>query len=81
MFSNLKVLVSALLGLSTTVFGPVEDLEMMAQPKGIDVSSHQGEVNWKTVVSNGISFAYIKATEGTSRCNSVLIPRSTDISR
>ena len=80
MFSNLKALVPTLLGLSTTVFGPIEDLEIMAQPKGIDVSSHQGNVNWNTVVSNGISFAYIKATEGTGKCNGALIARSTDIS-
>jgi len=72
--------VSALLGLSTTVFGPVEDLEMMAQPKGIDVSSHHGNVNWNAVVANGVSFAYIKATEGTSKCDGALIARSTDIS-
>ena len=81
MLSNLKTLVSALLGLSTAVFGPAEDLEMRAQPKGIDVSSHQGVVNWGTVVANGVSFAYIKATEGTGKYCGALVTRSTDISR
>ena len=31
---------------------------------GIDVSSHQGEIDWSTVASDNIRFAYIKATEG-----------------
>jgi lysozyme len=31
---------------------------------GIDVSNHQGEIDWQRVASSGISFAYIKATEG-----------------
>ncbi|KAG6334825.1 hypothetical protein ID866_4262 [Astraeus odoratus] len=34
-------------------------------PQGIDVSSHQPDIDWNSVVSNGIVFAYIKATEGT----------------
>jgi len=80
MFSNLKALVSALLGLSTAIFGPAEDLDMRAQPKGIDVSSHQGIVNWNAVVANGVSFAYIKATEGTGKYDGVLVARSIHIS-
>jgi lysozyme len=31
---------------------------------GVDVSSHQGEVDWDRVAGDGIEFAYIKATEG-----------------
>jgi lysozyme len=31
---------------------------------GVDVSSHQGEVDWEMVAGDGIEFAYIKATEG-----------------
>jgi lysozyme len=31
---------------------------------GVDVSSHQGEVDWHRVAGDGIEFAYIKATEG-----------------
>jgi hypothetical protein len=82
MLFNLKALASALL-LSTAAFGAAigsaEHLEKRAQPKGIDVSSHQGNVNWNTVTANGVSFAYVKATEGTSRFNDVLIARCTDI--
>jgi lysozyme len=31
---------------------------------GIDVSAHQGRIDWVEVAGDGISFAYIKATEG-----------------
>ncbi|CAO3568779.1 unnamed protein product [Mortierella alpina] len=37
-----------------------------AQPQGIDVSHWQGNVNWGSVKTNGIAFAYIKATESTN---------------
>lgn len=41
-------------------------------PKGIlgmDVSSHQGKVNWSSWSKKGRQFAYVKATEGTSYKN------------
>lgn len=31
---------------------------------GVDVSHHQGRVDWPTVAADGIAFAYVKATEG-----------------
>lgn len=31
---------------------------------GVDVSHHQGEIDWERVAADDISFAYIKATEG-----------------
>ncbi len=31
---------------------------------GIDVSHYQGSIDWPAVASHGVSFAYIKATEG-----------------
>ncbi len=34
-------------------------------PPGIDVSHYQGTINWASVKSAGIQFAWIKATEGT----------------
>ena len=40
-----------------------------AQPSGIDVSSFQSGVNWNTVASSGVSFVYVKATEGTGYQN------------
>lgn len=32
--------------------------------KGIDVSRHQGKINWAEVKKNGLSFCFIKASEG-----------------
>ena len=32
---------------------------------GVDVSHHKGDVDWRRVRADGISFAYLKATEGT----------------
>ncbi|WP_328800270.1 GH25 family lysozyme [Paenibacillus sp. LX16] len=34
--------------------------------QGIDVSHHQGDINFKKVAANGISFVFIKATQGKS---------------
>jgi lysozyme len=34
--------------------------------KGIDVSSYQGDIDWEILSGQNISFAFIKATEGTS---------------
>lgn len=34
--------------------------------KGVDVSSYQGEIDWDILSSQNISFAFIKATEGSS---------------
>lgn len=31
---------------------------------GIDVSAHQGAIDWAAVAGDGIGFAYVKATEG-----------------
>lgn len=32
--------------------------------RGVDVSRHQGTIDWTALKSDGIAFAYIKATEG-----------------
>ncbi len=40
-----------------------------AKPKGDDVSSHQGTVNWGTTRDKGARFAYVKATEATTYKN------------
>lgn len=36
-----------------------------AETMGIDVSGHQQQIDWPQVASDGFTFAYIKATEGT----------------
>ncbi|MFN8609735.1 MAG: GH25 family lysozyme [Vulcanimicrobiota bacterium] len=32
--------------------------------RGVDVSAHQGLIDWRAVAASGIEFAYIKASEG-----------------
>ena len=32
--------------------------------RGIDVSHHQGSIDWNAIAASGVEFAYIKATEG-----------------
>jgi lysozyme len=32
--------------------------------QGVDVSWHQGAIDWRTLASDNVAFAYIKATEG-----------------
>ena len=34
--------------------------------RGVDVSHHNGDINWAQLRKEGIAFAYIKATEGLS---------------
>jgi hypothetical protein len=69
--SKMKWLVSLALALCIANASPIEiedhALDKRTTPYGIDVSSYQGNVNWSQVKANGISFAYIKATEGTCK--------------
>jgi lysozyme len=37
-----------------------------AHVQGVDVSHHQGAIDWRALASDNISFAYIKATEGAA---------------
>ncbi|KAF9547546.1 glycoside hydrolase family 25 protein [Agrocybe pediades] len=60
-------LTAALAAAASSAYAAV--LESRAMPKGIDVSGYQPNVNWKTVKANGVTFAYIKATEGTTYTN------------
>jgi hypothetical protein len=34
--------------------------------QGVDVSHHQGKIDWNELQSDGLNFTYIKATEGGS---------------
>ena len=38
--------------------------------RGVDVSSYQGEIDWEVLSKQGISFAFIKATEGSTHKDS-----------
>ncbi len=37
----------------------------LAYADGVDVSHWQGSINWSRVKSDGVKFAFMKATEGT----------------
>ena len=37
-----------------------------AQTRGIDVSHHQKDIDWKKVAADNVQFVYIKATEGAT---------------
>ena len=56
---------AALLAGSTAT--PTSTLERRAAPQGVDISHYQGTVNFNTLVANGLSFVYIKATEAPVR--------------
>jgi lysozyme len=34
--------------------------------RGVDVSAYQGDIDWETLSSQGVSFVFIKATEGST---------------
>ena len=59
--SNMKYFASLALVLATAGATPLK----RSNPLGIDVSDYQPNINWNTVVKNGIKFVYIKATEAT----------------
>ncbi|WP_019545061.1 lysozyme [Streptomyces sulphureus] len=40
-----------------------------ATVEGVDVSSHQGNVNWSALSNSGVQWAYVKATESTNYKN------------
>ena len=65
--------VSALLVVSIVIFALVwngiiilnDIYSYKYEIKGVDVSSYQGEIDWNILSSQNISFAFIKATEGS----------------
>ncbi|KAH9071025.1 glycoside hydrolase family 25 protein [Lactarius deliciosus] len=68
---SLQIVALVTLSLSLGVSGaPASENESTlvkrADPVGIDVSNWQGTLNWATIKSQGVQFAYIKATEGTT---------------
>ncbi|KAI0262909.1 glycoside hydrolase family 25 protein [Gloeopeniophorella convolvens] len=57
---------AALSAIAFALSASASPLVKRANPEGIDVSHYQGTINWNTVKSHGVVFAYIKATEGTT---------------
>ncbi len=46
--------------------------------RGVDVSSYQGEIDWDVLSAEGIDFAFIKATEGSSFVDPCLVNNHTN---
>ncbi len=66
----------ALLTLIITILFSTQKLAICIGSKyaiqGVDVSHFQGDIDWNVLESQGISFAYIKATEGSNYIDSYL---------
>ena len=56
--------------LATLIYNGIIQINGLAilkyEVRGVDVSHYQGEVDWDLIESQGIRFAFIKATEGSS---------------
>jgi len=63
---NAKALmILGLVSVSAVAITRVGDLSRIALPvRGVDVSHHQGRIDWKALAGRGISFAFMKASEG-----------------
>ena len=64
-FASLVVVLAGLAGIVRYVWLPQHRPALGAgEQYGIDVSAHQGKIDWQRVAADGIDFAYIKVTEG-----------------
>jgi lysozyme len=54
----------AALALAPFLYPRLETGRLWHDMIGVDVSSHQGDIDWPSLAAGGIAFAYIKATEG-----------------
>ena len=57
------LLIACLFGLVASL-GVSREVAAQDRLRGIDVSHHQGDVDWKKVKGSGVAFAFAKATEG-----------------
>ena len=63
---------SAYMGMGVTAHDGTDGVPagtLAAQTEGVDVSSHQRTVAWSTLWASGVTWAYVKATEGTYYTN------------
>ncbi len=55
----------------------VKAADLDAQPKGIDLSHYQSDVDWTKAKASGVAFAYFKATEGNTYVDKSYAPHSS----
>jgi lysozyme len=67
-FAAISIGVVALVGLiagaAVLVYPRLEPATLSYTVHGVDVSAHQGAVDWRALKADGVAFAFIKATEG-----------------
>lgn len=59
-------LVATLVALAPLAYPHVELAPLLHPVVGVDVSNHQGVIDWDALANNGVAFAYIKASEGAT---------------
>jgi lysozyme len=60
------VIVVAALAVAPFFYARLELAPFLHEVVGVDVSNHQGAIDWQALATSGIGFAYVKATEGES---------------
>ncbi len=72
-FFGILITILAFSAIATMIYMVLEGIILLNNPsteeypiRGVDVSHYQGEIDWKVLSENGISFAFIKATKGSS---------------
>lgn len=60
----LAIFIAGALALSWAVYPFVETAAFYFDVRGVDVSHHQGAIDWERLKEDGVEFAYIKASEG-----------------
>jgi lysozyme len=55
----------AVVALARGLYPRLEPAALWYDVIGVDVSHHQGAIDWGTLKAGGVAFAYIKATEGS----------------
>jgi len=68
--SSLGILAIAAMAIAGVALAPglyrrLETAALWYDVVGVDVSHHQGAIDWRTLRASGVAFAYIKATEGS----------------
>ena len=76
------LLLVVLAGLIYTGALPLNRPSRAAYPvRGVDVSHYQGNVDWERIEEQGVTFAYIKATEGSSHTDSAFEANWSNVDR
>lgn len=62
----LAILIAGALVFSWAAYPLIEPAAFYYKVRGVDVSHHQGPIDWRQVSDDGVVFAYIKASEGAT---------------